>query len=113
MSLPLASDSQSGRAEPRRAAAHVRAVLRQRGPAALAEAGVSWERLSGWLPGGMAAEAWEAVIASMGVMALVRNLRNFDEAGISEASIEAVMAKITDADEVATAGPLLYQVGAA
>ena len=35
--------------------------------AALAEAGFSWERLSGWLPGGMDAEAWEAVIPSMGV----------------------------------------------
>src|SRR5439155_5918718 len=34
-----------------------RSVLRDRGPAALAEAGVSWERLSGWLPGGMDAEA--------------------------------------------------------
>ena len=60
-----------------------RAVLRARGPAALAEAGFSWERLSGWLPGGMDAEAWEAVIPSMGVMALVRNLRNFDQAGIA------------------------------
>ena len=33
--------------------------LRERGPEALAEAGFSWERLSGWLPGGMDAEAWE------------------------------------------------------
>ncbi len=73
----------------------------ERGPAALAEAGFSWERLSGWLPGGMDAEAWEAVIPSMGVMALVRNLRNFDQAGISEAAIERVIAKITDAGEVA------------
>ena len=31
----------------------------------------------------MDAEAWEAVIPSMGVMALVRNLRNFDQAGIA------------------------------
>src|SRR5205807_474387 len=48
-----------------------RAVLRERGPAVLADAGVSWERLSGWLPGGLDADAWEAVIPSMGVMALV------------------------------------------
>src|SRR5207249_4118231 len=34
------------------------AVLGDRGPAALADAGLSWERLSGWLPGGMDAEAW-------------------------------------------------------
>jgi hypothetical protein len=41
-------------------------VLRARGPRALADAGVSWERLSGWLLGGMDAEAWESVIPSMG-----------------------------------------------
>lgn len=44
---------------------------------------VTWEWLSGWLPGGMDAEAWEAVIPEMRYMALLRNLRNFDEAGIS------------------------------
>jgi TROVE domain len=90
-----------------------RAVLRARGPAALGGAGFSWERLSGWLPGGMDAAAWEAVIASMGVMALVRNLRNFDQAGISDAAIEAVTVKITDTDEVAKSRLFPYQVWAA
>ncbi len=90
-----------------------RQVLRTRGPEALAEAGWSWERLSGWLPDGMDAEAWEAVIPSMGVMALVRNLRNFDQAGISESAIEAVIAKITDPREVARARLFPYQVWAA
>ena len=61
----------------------------------------------------MDAEAWENVIPSMGVMALARNLRNFDEAGISEAAIDAVIAKITDADEVARARLFPYQVWAA
>ena len=90
-----------------------RSVLRDRGPAALAEAGFSWERLSGWLPGGMDAEAWASVIPSMGVMALIRNLRNFDEAGIDEAVIDAVIAKITDPDQVAKARLFPYQVWAA
>ena len=90
-----------------------REVLRARGPAALAAAGMSWERLSGWLPGGMDAEAWEAVIPAMGVMALVRNLRNFDQAGISEAAIDAVIAKIVDPAEVAKARLFPYQVWAA
>jgi hypothetical protein len=90
-----------------------RTVLRQRGPEALARAGFSWERLSGWLPGGMDAEAWEAVIPSMGVMALLRNLRNFDQAGISETTVESVLAKITDADQVAQARLFPYQVWAA
>jgi hypothetical protein len=90
-----------------------RAVLRARGAVALAEAGFSWERLSGWLPVGMDAEAWEAVIPSMGAMALVRNLRNFDQAGITDAAIEAVIAKITDGDQVAKARLFPYQVWAA
>jgi hypothetical protein len=90
-----------------------RPLLRARGAAALSEAGFSWERLSSWLPGGMDAEAWEAVIPSMGVMALVRNLRNFDQAGISEAAIDAVIAKRTDAREVARARLFPYQVWAA
>lgn len=90
-----------------------RAALRAGGPAALADAGFSWERLSGWLPGGMDAEAWEAMIPSMGVMALVRNLRNFDQAGISEPAIDTVIAKVTDPEQVARARLFPYQVWAA
>src|SRR3954454_9385028 len=90
-----------------------RAVLRARGPVALNDAGFSWERLSGWLPGGMDAEAWGAVIPSMGVIALVRNLRNFDEAGIAHAAVDAVINKITDAEQVARARLVPYQVWAA
>jgi len=90
-----------------------RGLLRDRGPEALARAGVSWERLSGWLPGGMDAAAREAVIPSMGVMALVRNLRNFDAVHISEASVEAVIAMITNPAEVAKARLFPYQVWAA
>jgi hypothetical protein len=90
-----------------------REALRRRGAVALTEAGYSWERLSGWLPGGMDAEAWEAVIPSMGVMALVRNLRNFDRAGIGERAIDTVIAKITDPAEVAKARLFPYQVWSA
>lgn len=90
-----------------------RAVLDSRGPRRLAKAGTSWERLSGWLPGGMDAEAWESVIPTMGVMALIRNLRNFDEQGVSPAAVETVLARITDADEVAKARLFPYQVWAA
>jgi len=89
-----------------------RAVLRARGPQALADAGFSWERLSGWLPGGLDAEAWEAVIPSMGVMALVRNLRNFDRADISPEAVEAAIGKLTDPIEVAKARLFPYQVWA-
>jgi hypothetical protein len=90
-----------------------RPALRERGSDALARAGFSWERLSGWLPGGMDAEAWELVIPSMGVMALVRNLRNFDRAGIADNAVDAVIAKISDADEVARARLFPYQIWSA
>ncbi len=90
-----------------------RAKLIADGPKALAQAGTSWERLSGWLPGGMDAEAWETVIPSMGVMALIRNLRNFDEQGIGSAAVDTVLARITDPNEVAKARLFPYQVWAA
>ena len=51
--------------------------------ARLSAAGATWEWLSGWLAGPMDAKAWDAVIPSMGYMALLRNLRNFDDAGVS------------------------------
>lgn len=52
-------------------------------PGGLAGAGFTWERLAGWLQGPMDAAAWEAVIPSMGLMALARNLRNFATPGRS------------------------------
>ncbi|MFF2408475.1 TROVE domain-containing protein [Streptomyces sp. NPDC058092] len=67
----------------------------------LAAAGMTWEALAGWLQGPMDAAAWEAVIPSMGAMALVRNLRNFDEAGVSDEVAAQVAAKICDPDVVA------------
>jgi TROVE domain-containing protein len=66
-----------------------------------ARSGVTWEWLSGWLNGPMDAKAWEAVIPSMGYMALLRNLRNFDDAGISNETRRAIIAKLTDPSEVA------------
>ncbi|MGW4566690.1 TROVE domain-containing protein [Streptomyces sp. NPDC004561] len=67
----------------------------------LAAAGISWEALAGWLQGPMDKAAWEAVIPSMGAMALVRNLRNFDEAGVSDEVAARVAARISDPEQVA------------
>ncbi|MFD0270959.1 TROVE domain-containing protein [Streptomyces sp. NPDC127106] len=67
----------------------------------LAAAGITWEALAGWLQGPMDAAAWEAVIPSMGVMALLRNLRNFDQAGVSDAVAAQVAARICDPQAVA------------
>ncbi|MEW2165987.1 TROVE domain-containing protein [Streptomyces sp. NPDC007084] len=67
----------------------------------LAEAGMTWEALAGWIQGPMDKAAWEAVIPSMGAMALVRNLRNFDAAGVSDEVAAEVAAKISDPEQVA------------
>jgi hypothetical protein len=77
-----------------------RAVLRNH-PELLNDAGMTWEAVAGWLQGPMDAQAWEAIIPSMGIMALCRNLRNFDEAGVSDEVAEQVAAKISDPEQVA------------
>jgi hypothetical protein len=63
-------------------------------------AGMTWESLAGWLQGPMDAAAWEKIIPSMGAMALVRNLRNFDQAGIKRSAARLVEDKLTNADEI-------------
>lgn len=65
------------------------------------EAGMTWEALSGWLQGPMDAQAWEAIIPSMGYMALLRNIRNFVEAGVSVSVMKTVLAKLADPEQVA------------
>ncbi|MEV4410919.1 TROVE domain-containing protein [Catellatospora sp. NPDC049609] len=70
-------------------------------PRVLAAAGMTWEALAGWRQGPLDAAAWSAVIPSMGYLALLRNLRNFDQAGVSDAVAATVAAKLSDPDEVA------------
>lgn len=69
----------------------------------LKTAGATWEYLSGWLADGkgMDAAAWEAVIPSMGYMARLRNLANFDKAGVSTTVKQQVAAYLADPAEVA------------
>lgn len=69
----------------------------------LKDAGASWEWVSGWLADGegMTAEVWEALAPNMGYMALLRNLRNFDQAGISADAANAVATRLADPAQVA------------
>jgi TROVE domain len=69
-------------------------------PLRLKEAGFTWEQLAGWLQGPMDAKAWEAIIPNMGLMALTRNLRNFDQTGVGDKQWTAIAGKLADADEV-------------
>ncbi|MEV6978218.1 TROVE domain-containing protein [Kitasatospora sp. NPDC093806] len=66
----------------------------------LAAAGITWEALAGWLQGPLDAAVWSAVIPSMGPMALVRNLRNFDQAEVPDEVAAAVARRISDRGEV-------------
>ncbi|RMI34941.1 vWA domain-containing protein [Nocardia stercoris] len=61
----------------------------------LRTAAMTWESVAGWLQGPLDARVWEALIPSMGAMALLRNLRNFDEAGVRDEVAATVAAKLS------------------
>lgn len=65
-----------------------------------AAAGMTWEDASSWVNGPLTAKLWEAIIPSMGAMALVRNLRNFDGAEVSDTVANKVMDVLRDADAI-------------
>lgn len=69
--------------------------------AALELAGMTWESVAGWLQGPLTADVWTALIPTMGYMALLRNLRNFDQAGVSDEVAATVAAKLADPEQVA------------
>lgn len=71
-------------------------------PTNLRAAGMTWEDALS-LAGDKVPkkDLWEALIPNMGYMALLRNLRNFDQAGVSDAVAAQVIAKLTNPDQVA------------
>lgn len=75
----------------------------------LRKSGMTWEALSSVIQGGMDAKAWEAVIPVMGYMALLRNLRNFINAGVSTKVLDEVANKIANQDEVAKSRQLPFR----
>lgn len=86
-----------------------RKALREMSPQTLKDAGMTWEAISGWIQGPMDAEVWEKIAPSMGYMALLRNLRNFDEAGISPAARKAVAERLSDPEQVARSRQFPYR----
>ncbi len=68
----------------------------------LKEAGMTWEDALS-LAGSNADKArlWEALIPSMGYMARLRNLRNFDQAGVSDTVALKLAAELADPEKVA------------
>lgn len=70
-------------------------------PELLREAGLTWEDVMSALGDKVnKGQLWDALIPNMGYMAILRNLRNFDQAGISPASKTRVVAKLINPDEV-------------
>jgi hypothetical protein len=89
-----------------------RAKALDENPDLIKNTGTTFEKLSS-VSKGMDAQAWESAIPNMGVMALIRNLRNFDQAGISSSTVNYVIDKITNPDEVVKARLFPYQVWSA
>lgn len=76
-------------------------------PELLGQSGMTWEdALSAVGSKVDKAKLWEAIIPSMGYMALLRNLRNFDQEGVSNAVAKRVAAKLADPAEVAASRQL-------
>jgi hypothetical protein len=75
------------------------AALRDSG--ALASAGMTWEDTLSLAGDAHKGRLWAALIPTMGYSALLRNLRNFDAAGIPDGVAEQVAARLADPDEVA------------
>jgi hypothetical protein len=92
----------------------------KRDPAALLDAemlhaaGMTWETVLS-LAGDKVEKAklWESLIPSMGLMALTRNLRNFDQSGVSDVVAAAVAARLADPAEVARSRQLPFRFLAA
>jgi hypothetical protein len=59
------------------------------------------------------ATAWDAIVPSMGIFALAKNLRNFDQAGVSDIVAEQVCAKISDPAVVVRFRMFLFRLWAA
>lgn len=65
------------------------------------KAGMTWQNVGTWLPGGWTPQAWEAIIPSLGYDALLKNLRNFDRYDVSDRVADEVIAKLTSPEAIA------------
>ncbi len=70
----------------------------------LGHAGMTWEDVLP-LAGNVGADkrqVWQALIPNMGIMALIRNLRNFDEAGVPDEIAQVVLDQLADPQVIAS-----------
>lgn len=79
-------------------------------PDVIKGAGMTWEDvLSAQGSKVDKAKLWEAMIPNMGIMALLRNLRNFDEAGVSDKAAQLVIDKLQDPEQIAKSRQFPYR----
>lgn len=77
------------------------------GQQAIKDAGLTWEAVAG--SAGLDKNIWEALIPSLGYMALIRNLRNFEEKGVSKDALQTVANRLSDPAEVAKSRQLPFR----
>lgn len=68
--------------------------------ATLGSAGMTWERYASWIGRPLNSVDWAALVPSMGLMAIVRNLRNMDAAGVSDETTREILAKLGNVEDV-------------
>jgi len=77
---------------------------------ALKAAGFTWEdtlSLAGnKLDKGL---VWKSTLPNLGIMALIRNIRNLDEAGVSDKDVAPAIARISDPEQIAKSRQLPYR----
>ena len=73
----------------------------------------SHERAAGWLGRSLTGSDWDALIPTMGYLALLRNLNNFDRSGIANLSRTYVQDRLADAEAVAKSKVLPFQFATA
>jgi hypothetical protein len=78
-------------------------------PIRLKLAGMTWESTAGWLGESLDADTWSALLPSMGYMALLRNLNNFDRAGLSVVDRKLVAERLADPEQVAKSKQFPYR----
>lgn len=76
----------------------------------MAKAGMDWQAAAEWYSGPLDALFWSALIPTMGVQALLMNLRNFDKADLAGRDVDLVCSILEDAEKVQQSRILPMQV---
>jgi hypothetical protein len=88
-----------------------RALLKSTNASAeLKAAGLTWENVgSSFGKDGLDAQAWEALIPTLGYMALIRNLRDFEKKGVSDKVLNQVASRLVHVEEIAKSRQLPFR----